>query len=575
MNPEQPTPEQNQQAMNLIVWPALKPIRIMVIVLLVLAIITNILTVNLPKETAALLNQLPEPNAWPVIILIIAIFTLSATTTVLGSYFAQQFAYNVRSIVFSKLVNQPFKFISQQGSGKLLSNLTSDVDTIRDVVNQVAAQIISAVVLLLGSAFILLTTNWQLALAALAVLPILAIVFFLVLRTIVKYFEVAKIVTDNLNRIISESVAAAGLVRVLNTQESEKNKLTKYNLEAKDVGIKILKGFGIMIPTIGLISSLATLIILYFGGNMLTQGQLSFGDFVAFNTYLSLLIFPILILGFLGSSITSAFVSLNRLTEIVTSSQESLFGNFSQDLKGEIAVQNVKLSFENREVLKGVSLRILPKQRTAILGPTGSGKTQLMYLMSGLIKPTEGQILYDYKPLYEYSQKSFYEQVGVVFQDSVLFNTTIRENVAFKTGISEDNIWKALETAELADYVRTLPEGLETKISERGTNLSGGQKQRLMLARSLAANPKILFLDDFTARVDVGTEARIWQNLQTNYPELTLVVITQKVSTAEKFDNVILLMEGELLASGTHAELVESSIEYLQIVNSQQSTEHK
>lgn len=575
MNPEQPTPEQNQQAMNLIVWPALKPIRIMVIVLLALAIITNILTVNLPKETAALLNQLPEPNAWPVIILIIAIFSLSATTTVLGSYFAQQFAYNVRSIVFSKLVNQPFKFISQQGSGKLLSNLTSDVDTIRDVVNQVAAQIISAVVLLLGSAFILLTTNWQLALAALAVLPILAIVFFLVLRTIVKYFEVAKIVTDNLNRIISESVAAAGLVRVLNTQESEKNKLTKYNLEAKDVGIKILKGFGIMIPTIGLISSLATLIILYFGGNMLTQGQLSFGDFVAFNTYLSLLIFPILILGFLGSSITSAFVSLNRLTEIVTSSQESLFGNFSQDLKGEIAVQNVKLSFENREVLKGVSLRILPKQRTAILGPTGSGKTQLMYLMSGLIKPTEGQILYDYKPLYEYSQKSFYEQVGVVFQDSVLFNTTIRENVAFKTGISEDSIWKALETAELADYVRTLPEGLETKISERGTNLSGGQKQRLMLARSLAANSKILFLDDFTARVDVGTEARIWQNLQTNYPELTLVVITQKVSTAEKFDNVILLMEGELLASGTHAELVESSIEYVQIVNSQQSTEHK
>lgn len=575
MNPEQPTPTQNKMAMDLIVWPALKPIRLMVIVLVVLAIVTNVLTVTLPRETAALLNQLPEPNAWPVITLIAAIFALSATTTILGSYFSQQFAYNVRSIVFAKLVQQPFKFIAKQGSGKLLSNLTSDVDAIRDVVNQVAAQIISAVVLLLGSAFILLTTNWQLALAALAVLPILAIVFFLVLRTIIKYFEVAKIVTDNLNRIISESVAAAGLVRVLNTQESEKNKLTKYNLEAKDVGIKILKGFGIMIPAIGIISSLATLIILYFGGDMLIQGQLSFGDFVAFNTYLSLLIFPILVLGFVGSSITSAFVSLNRLTEIVGSTEESLFGKLVADLKGEIAVQNVKLSFENRDVLKGVSLRILPKARTAILGPTGSGKTQLMYLMSGLIKPTDGQILYDYKPLYEYQQESFYSQVGVVFQDSVLFNTTIRENVAFKTGISEEDIWKALETAELSDYVKSLPQGLETKISERGTNLSGGQKQRLMLARSLAASPNILFLDDFTARVDVGTEARIWDNLQNNYPDLTLVVITQKVSTAEKFDSVILLMEGELLASGTHNELVESSIEYLQIVNSQKSTEHK
>lgn len=558
--------------MTQVVYPALKPLRLLLALLIVIAIISNILTVALPNQIAGLIDQGLNPNAWPVVVLIASIFGLAVITTILGSYFAQQMAYRMREIVFSKLIQQPFRFVAEQTSGKLLSILTSDIDTIRDIVNQAMVQIVSAIVLLIGSTYVLLTTNWKLALASLTILPILAITFGIVLSKIMKYFEVAKTVTDMLNRVISENIGAASLIRVLNTQNSEEKKLETYNLQARDVGVKILKGFGIMIPTIGAIASIGTLIVLYLGGNMLVQGELTLGQFIAFNTYLGLVIFPIIIIGFVGSSISSAFVSLARITDVIKSTHVSPFGKEEANFTGEIIVQNLKLEFENRPVLKGISLRILPKKRTAILGPTGSGKTQLMYLLSGLLKPNDGQILYDFKPLFDYSQNSFYEQVGLVFQDSVLFNTTLRENVAFKTGVSEENIWKALEAAELADYVRALPEGLETQVSERGTNLSGGQKQRLMLARALAANPRILFLDDFTARVDVGTEARIWANLQKLYPEMTLVVITQKISTAKEFDHVVLLMEGELLASGTHTELLEKSIEYNQIVQSQQST---
>jgi ATP-binding cassette subfamily B protein len=159
-----------------------------------------------------------------------------------------------------------------------------------------------------------------------------------------------------------------------------------------------------------------------------------------------------------------------------------------------------------------------------------------------------------------------------VFQDSVLFNLTLRENIAFSNTVKDDDLKKAIETAELEDFIKTLPEKLDTIVSERGVSLSGGQKQRIMLARALALNPSVLLLDDFTARVDNNTEARILKNIQTNYPTLTLISVTQKIAPVEHYDQIILLMEGELLAQGSHTQLLEQSPEYVQIYESQRST---
>jgi ATP-binding cassette subfamily B protein len=165
-------------------------------------------------------------------------------------------------------------------------------------------------------------------------------------------------------------------------------------------------------------------------------------------------------------------------------------------------------------------------------------------------------------------------QIGFVFQDSILFNLTLRENIAFSKTVRDEDLEKAIRTAELKDFIDSLPEKLDTIVSERGTSLSGGQKQRIMLARALALNPKILLLDDFTARVDTNTERKILENVRRNYPDLTLVSVTQKVSSVENYDQIVLLMEGEVLASGTHTELMETSPEYVQIYDSQRSTSH-
>ncbi|WP_293311239.1 ATP-binding cassette domain-containing protein, partial [Pedobacter sp. UBA5917] len=208
----------------------------------------------------------------------------------------------------------------------------------------------------------------------------------------------------------------------------------------------------------------------------------------------------------------------------------------------------------------------------AIIGPTAAGKTQLLYILTGLIDADTGSVLYDGQEIKQYKQEDFHQQVGFVFQDSIMFNMSIRENIAFSDTVTDESLAKAIATAELKDFVDALPDQLNTIISERGNSLSGGQKQRIMLARALAVNPRILLLDDFTARVDTNTEKRILENIQQNYPGLTLLSITQKIASVEHYDKVILLMQGEIIAEGTHQELLKSSPEYVQIYNSQQST---
>jgi len=236
-------------------------------------------------------------------------------------------------------------------------------------------------------------------------------------------------------------------------------------------------------------------------------------------------------------------------------------------------VRDLTLAYGEHKVLDQVSFTIAPRSRTAIVGPTAAGKSQLFYVMTGLLAATSGALLYDGRPIQAYRRNRLCAQIGFVFQDSKLFNLTLRENIAFNAEVDDAQLAKAIETAELHDFVAGLPLGLDTIVSERGLSLSGGQKQRIMLARALAIEPRILFLDDFTARVDLATEAKILANVRRNYPDLTLISITQKIAPVEDFDQIILLMEGEVLAHGRHRELVHSSPEYVQILRSQASTD--
>ena len=329
-----------------------------------------------------------------------------------------------------------------------------------------------------------------------------------------------------------------------------------------------------LIPVITFSTSIATLVILTLGGHFVITGSMTLGGFTAFNGYLAILIFPILIIGFMSNVIAQAEASYQRIGEVLNAPDTQDSGTLSTSLRGEVAAQNVTLMFGERAALKNVSFTVPAGSNTAIIGPTAAGKTQLLYALVGLAIPQSGEVLYDGKPIAEYTKKSFYSQVGFVFQDSIIFNLSLRENIAFNTNVTDEALQKAIDTAQLHDFLDTLPDGLDTVVSERGSSLSGGQKQRIMLARALALNPKVLLLDDFTARVDQSTEQQILSNIRKNYPTLTLISVTQKISSIEHYQQIILLMEGELLASGTHEELLNNSPEYSQIYESQKSTHH-
>jgi ATP-binding cassette subfamily B protein len=364
----------------------------------------------------------------------------------------------------------------------------------------------------------------------------------------------------------------AALVRVLNSQIREYNKFLDANTQARNLGMSILKLFATLIPIVVFVANMASLTILALGGHYVISGTMSLGDFAAFSSYLVILIFPIIIIGFISNFVVQASVSYNRVCAVLNAEETRDTGTTTTPLLGRIEMQDISMFYGDKPVLKQVSMVLEPGTRTAIIGPTAAGKTQLLYLLTGLIHPSGGLVLFDGIDIDDYNKASFQHQIGFVFQDSIIFNMSLRENIAFNEAVTPESMAKAIETAELKDFIDSLPDGLETVVSERGTSLSGGQKQRIMLARALALNPKILLLDDFTARVDSQTEEKILENVARNYPDITLLSVTQKISSVISYGQIILLEEGEILARGTHEELMESCPEYVQIFNSQRST---
>jgi ATP-binding cassette subfamily B protein len=314
--------------------------------------------------------------------------------------------------------------------------------------------------------------------------------------------------------------------------------------------------------------------ILVIGGRFVIGGSMSLGDFTAFNSYLAILVFPVIVIGFMSNVMAQATASFGRLSGVLASPDRTDTGDITTPIAGDVTLDHVSVTYGGKAVLKDVSLHAARGTRTAVIGPTAAGKTQLLYLLTGLIRPSSGRVMFDGTDLDRYQKAALHRQIGFVFQDSILFNLTLRENIAFSADVSETNLARAIQTAELDDFIESLPARLETVVSERGTSLSGGQKQRIMLARALALNPRVLLLDDFTARVDSKTERTILENVRRNYPDVTLLSVTQKIGSVEDYDQIILLMEGEVLASGLHRQLMESSPEYVQIYESQQSTSH-
>ncbi len=556
----------------------LKPYIGIVILLIVFTLLSNGINLFIPKIVSQSIdaftnhNFLFKPLILKFSIAIASIFIFTYLQSILQTFTSEKVARDLRAKLSDKISKQSAAFIEQANPAKLLTNLTADVDSIKMFISQAIVSIISSLFIIIGASILLITINWKLALCVIAIIPIIGITFFVVLKKVRALFIQSRAVIDWLNKVINESILGAAIIRVVNSQIPEYKKFLEANTKAKEFGLKILYLFAGLIPVITFTSNMAALSILALGGHFVINGSMTLGNFAAFNGYLSMLIFPILIIGFMSNVIAQATASYTRISSVFNAPDQPETGTITKELKGKMELRNVNVLYGQIPVLKDISFNVASGSKMAIIGPTAAGKTQLLYLLTGLIKPTSGTITFNGHPIEEYNSEAFHQQVGFVFQDSIIFNMSIRENIAFSDTVTDESLEKAIETAELKEFINNLPNKLSTVVSERGSSLSGGQKQRIMLARALALNPKILLLDDFTARVDNTTEMKILENIQRNYPQLTLISVTQKITTVEKYDQIILLMQGELIASGKHDELLHTSPEYVQMLDSQKST---
>jgi ATP-binding cassette subfamily B protein len=565
------------------IFSLLKPYSGLVFLLILFSLFSNTVTLWLPKIIShgidAYVHSLItrshfdiNPTLIQFTLAVAFIFIFAYLQTILQTYTSERAARDLRTKLSDKISKQSSVFIESVTPAKLLTNLTADVDSIKMFVSQALVSIVSSAVIIVGACILLLSINWKLALCIIPIIPIIGGTFFYVLKKVRAFFMKRMGVIDWLNKVINESILGAALIRVINSQQLEFDKFLKANTEAKDIGFSILRLFAGLIPVITFTANLATLSILALGGHFVINNTMSLGDFAAFNSYLAQLIFPILVIGFMSNIIAAATASFNRINGVLDAPDTSETGTLTDTLKGDVEMKDVSVIYGQKPALKNVSFSIKAGSKIAIIGPTAAGKSQLLFLLTGLIKQNEGEVLFDGQRIDEYNSESFHRQVGFVFQDSIIFNMSIRENIAFSDTVTDESLQKAINTAELSEFVDGLPEKLSTIVSERGSSLSGGQKQRIMLARALAIDPKVLLLDDFTARVDTNTEKKILANVQKNYPGLTLISVTQKIASVEHYDQIILLMQGEIIASGKHDELIHTSPEYVQIFNSQQST---
>jgi ATP-binding cassette subfamily B protein len=488
---------------------------------------------------------------------------------------SQGVAYDLRNIIFSHLERLSFSYHDRQQVGQLMTRVTSDVDIARVFAGQSLIQLVNAVVLLIGSAIILITMNWRLALISLAMVPLIALVFGFFIARIAPLFRVVQQKLGNLNTILQENLSGIRVVKAFAREPYELGRYRAANTDLLTQNITVTRATSRAFPLIFFIANLATLAVIGVGGAQVIGGTLTVGELLAFNAYLAYLAQPIFILGGTVASLAQSGASAKRIFEVIDAPIEVRDKPDAVEMThihGRVTFDHVSFRYAGSDLasLSDVSFTIEQGQTVAILGRTGSGKSTLINLIPRFYDVTSGRVLIDQYDVRDVTQTSLRHYIGIVLQDTTLFSGTIRANIAYgRSDATEDEVIAAAKLAQADAFIQEFPTGYDTIIGERGVGLSGGQKQRIAIARTLLLDPPLLILDDSTSALDAETEYQIQQALNILMVNRTSFVIAQRISTVRDA-NVILLMDGgRLVAQGTHEALLRDSELYNEIVQSQ------
>ena len=521
----------------------------------------------------------------PVIVAIMVGMILTAILMMLGgvggAYFATRasvsFAADLRTDLYRKVQSFSFSNIDKFNTGSLVTRLTNDVTQMQNFVATMMRMALRAPGMLIGALIMAIILNPKLTLVLAVILPLMSVCIGLFVVKAFPRFRGMQTKIDGLNSTVQENITNVRVVKSFVREEYEGEKFGAANANLKKSGIKAMMTMLLLSPVMTLFMNIATLAVLWFGGNMVLDGSMKVGDLTSFVTYITQILSSLMMVTMLFMQLSRAMASAGRIREVMEEKVDISDAEAAQpDLdvtRGEIEFRHVSFRYHKGSenlVLDDINLHIPAGATVGIIGSTGSGKTTLVSMIPRLYDADEGEILVDGVNVKEYSLERLREGVGMVLQKNLLFSGTIGDNLRWGDAeATEEDVRAAAAIAQADGFVTGFKNGYDSDLGQGGTNVSGGQKQRLCIARALLKKPKILILDDSTSAVDTATEAHIREGLRTQLSDSTKIVIAQRISSVKDADCIIVLNEGRLTGMGTHEELLESNVEYREIYDSQ------
>ena len=468
--------------------------------------------------------------------------------------------YDIRTLYFDRLLLLSLSYFHRTPTGDLMARATNDVSAIRMFLAFGIRMIVTAALAFPLSLAVMATINWKLALYSLVPMPILAIVMNRVAAKINIGFRAVQEQFSSISARIQENLAGIRVVKAYVRRQAEIEIFQELNEDYLKKNKVLINVQSMFFPFMFLISGASLLIVLWIGGGDIIQNELTIGEFVAFNAYLTRLVFPMITLGWMIDRYQRGVASMRRINEIldeISEIQDRDDADDSVEIRGDIEFRHMSFAYNGTKVLHDINLRIPAGSTLAVVGRVGSGKTTLARLIPRLIETQDGEVLIDGTPIERIPLHKLRSMIGYVPQDTFLFSESVRENVGLGVAnASLDDINWATEVSQLSEDLSDFPEGMETMMGERGVTLSGGQKQRTALARAVIRRPKILILDDAMSSVDTHTEDEILQRLRSVMVERTTILIAHRISTVKDADQIVVLDDGRIIERGTHNELV-------------------
>lgn len=565
----------------------LRPYRKQVYLILLMLLIQAIASLYLPNLNADLINNgVAKGNVnyiWHIgeIMLASSALVLGASIWLayLSARVAMAFGRDLRSAVFNAVEGFSARELNKFGAPSLITRNTNDVQQVQLVLFMGFTMMIGAPIIGIGAIFLAIRSNIQLSSLLLVALPIMSILIFFLLRRIVPAFRVMQVKIDRINLILREQLSGVRVIRAFVKTRQEESRFAVASMDLMQSQLKVVRTFALMFPLLSMILNLSSVAVIWFGAKLVNTGHLQIGNMTAFLSYIMLILSSVMMAIFMSLQIPRAAACAERIQEVL-STQSSVVDTLApmtpEIRRGIIEFQNVEFRYPGAEspILSNIEFTARPGEFTAIIGSTGSGKSTLLNLIPRFIDVTGGVVKLDGVDIRDQALESLWAEIGLVPQRAFLFGGSVAENLRYgKSDATEEELWVALEIAQARDFIEELPEKLDSRVAQGGTNFSGGQRQRLSIARALVKKPQILIFDDSFSSLDYTTDSKLRSALLASMRQTTMIVVAQRISTILQADQIVVLDEGKIVGIGNHIELMKSSVTYQEIVLSQLSPE--